>query len=772
MKNKIKQKTISSIVIGTMLGYNIVPAYATYWDVEGDEAISGVERSALVTYNPSASFMVSVPKTIVLDTKTKSADYNITVKGGIENRTEVVVAPKDNISNVDGVNFYMSDKSIHQKKDVVANVTQESTEWSALEVTESGTTKKGTISAQDISYGDWSGNLIFMIKLCEDHEHTYENGICTECGKTDPNHEHNYTETITKEPTCTEDGEKTLTCNCGDTRTESIPSTGHKFENGSCTECGEADSNHTHSYTETVTKEPTCTEAGEKTLTCACGDSKTESIPARGHNYTEKVTKEATCTEAGEKIFTCACGDSKIESIPATGHNFENGKCIDCGEADPNHIHSYTETVTKEPTCTEAGEKTLTCACGDSKTESIPSIEHNYKDGKCTECGEVDPNHEHSYTETVTKEPTCTEAGEKTLTCACGDSKTESIPSTGHNYKDGKCTECGEADPDYIADPYSLAPEKAYMNWNYTLDETNKTITLNYYSGSETNVIVYSAYPIDGTTYRTKITNNPNNSTLATKYMFNAYGNSNCKNIKSIIFGNMIDVSDVKDLSYMFYNCSSLTSLDLSNFDTGNVTNMKYMFLGCKSLTSLDLSNFDTSNVTDMSGMFQSCSSLTSLDLSNFDTSNVTSLRYMFEHCSSLTSLDLSNFDTSNVTTMGVMFAYCSSLTSLDLSNFDTSNVTTMGVMFAFCSSLTSLDLSNFDTSNVTSLRYMFEYCSSLTSLDLSNFDTKNVTDMYGMFADSLKLKTIYVARNKWVTSQADTAYMFSNCGTSSVVYK
>ena len=60
----------------------------------------------------------------------------------------------------------------------------------------------------------------------------------------------------------------------------------------------------------------------------------------------------------------------------------------------------------------------------------------------------------------------------------------------------------------------------------------------------------------------------------------------------------------------MFTNCSSLTSLDLSSFDTSNVTNIGMMFYNCLSLTSLDLSNFDTSNVTTMSSMFISCSKL------------------------------------------------------------------------------------------------------------------------------------------------------------------
>jgi len=54
----------------------------------------------------------------------------------------------------------------------------------------------------------------------------------------------------------------------------------------------------------------------------------------------------------------------------------------------------------------------------------------------------------------------------------------------------------------------------------------------------------------------------------------------------------------------MFSGCSSLTSLNLSNFNTNNVTNMSYMFFNCSSLTSLDLSNFNTNNATIMSDMF------------------------------------------------------------------------------------------------------------------------------------------------------------------------
>ena len=145
-----------------------------------------------------------------------------------------------------------------------------------------------------------------------------------------------------------------------------------------------------------------------------------------------------------------------------------------------------------------------------------------------------------------------------------------------------------------------------------------------------------------------------------------------------------------EDCSEMFHNCTELTSINLSNFDTSNVKNMYRMFNICRSLTSLDLSNFNTSKVTKMNDMFCSCYSLTSLDLSNFNTSNVTDMSRMFINCYDLTSLDLSKFDTSNVTIMHNMFNQCTSLTSLDLSKFDTSNVTNMSRMFYNCNKLTS----------------------------------------------------------------------------------
>ena len=190
-----------------------------------------------------------------------------------------------------------------------------------------------------------------------------------------------------------------------------------------------------------------------------------------------------------------------------------------------------------------------------------------------------------------------------------------------------------------------------------------------------------------------------------------------------------INVTDMTDASYMFYECENLIHLDLSRFDTSKVTNMSYMFWDCMRMESLDVSNFNTSNVVNMCGMFGGASesrSLTRLDLSSFDTSKVTNMRDMFYWCGGLTYLDVSSFNTSNVTSMSGMFEGCWNLEQLDLSNFDTRRVRYMEGMFFYSRSLIRLDLTSFDTGKVTSMDYMFSECHGLTSVDLSSFDTRD----------------------------------------------
>ena len=170
---------------------------------------------------------------------------------------------------------------------------------------------------------------------------------------------------------------------------------------------------------------------------------------------------------------------------------------------------------------------------------------------------------------------------------------------------------------------------------------------------------------------------------------------------------------------------------DDSFADCRTITSTAYWFDQCFNLISISgLQFLNTSNVTDMDGMFWECSSLSALDLSNFNTSNVTNMNFMFASCTALTTLDVSNFDVSNVMYMNSMFQNCSGLTTLDLSHFETSNVSVMPGMFADCSSLTSLDLSSFNTANVRNMESMFNRCSALTTIYVgADWTTAAVTE-------------------------------------------
>ena len=113
----------------------------------------------------------------------------------------------------------------------------------------------------------------------------------------------------------------------------------------------------------------------------------------------------------------------------------------------------------------------------------------------------------------------------------------------------------------------------------------------------------------------------------------------------------------------MFYKCSSLTSLDVTHFNTANVTDMSYMFSSCSSLTSLDVTHFNTANVTNMSTMFYNCSKLTSLDVTHFNTAKVTNMYSMFRNCLALTTIYASSkFVTTLVSDSRFMFYNCEKL--------------------------------------------------------------------------------------------------------------
>ncbi len=218
---------------------------------------------------------------------------------------------------------------------------------------------------------------------------------------------------------------------------------------------------HTHEYDNgTVTTQPSCSTEGVKTYTCStCGNLKTESIEKTSHSYGAwQTTKQATCTSTGTRKRTCSCGDTQTQTIAKTSHNYSTSWTVDkeatCTETGskshhctncsaktdittiPKAAHSYGAwQTTKQATCTSTGTKKRSCSCGDTQTETIAKTSHNY-----------------STSWTVDKEATCIEEGSKSHHCLGCDEKTQItvIPKTEHNWSDWVTTQEPTVDLDGI----------------------------------------------------------------------------------------------------------------------------------------------------------------------------------------------------------------------------------------------------------------------------------------------------------------------------------
>lgn len=200
----------------------------------------------------------------------------------------------------------------------------------------------------------------------------------------------------------------------------------------------------------TVTKEPTCTTAGERIYTCTtggCGATLyTEILPALGHKtedtwQTDGVSHYNVCTRTGcgEHLNTAPC---TFELIPVDSEHHAVC-CTVCGgvKAGTQGEHSFAdvETVIKEPTCTAVGKLLRECTtCAHAVTVDIPMTAHTYDeehpvavDGThhavlCTACDAEKPDSREAcaFGEAVITPPSDTDCtpGKSTRTCAaCGN---------------------------------------------------------------------------------------------------------------------------------------------------------------------------------------------------------------------------------------------------------------------------------------------------------------------------------------------------------------
>ena len=144
---------------------------------------------------------------------------------------------------------------------------------------------------------------------------------------------------------------------------------------------------------------------------------------------------------------------------------------------------------------------------------------------------------------------------------------------------------------------------------------------------------------------------------------------------------------------YLFYQYKGTSVNDLISYsDTENVTNMSYMFRECSNLTTIP--SINTSLVTNMDSMFQFCSNLTTIP--SINTSLVTNMSYMFARCSSLTTIPQLN--TSSATSISNMFLKCTSLTTIDITHMNIIFDSTSNGFASGCNSLSKFILRNMTT--------------------------------------------------------------------------
>ena len=172
---------------------------------------------------------------------------------------------------------------------------------------------------------------------------------------------HNYTSSVTKQPTCKAVGVKTYKCSCGSTYTESIAKKAHTLATdpavaATCTKTGLTEGKHcsicgtvtvaqktvakkSHSYTPSVTKQPTCTSTGVITYKCSCGESYNYTVDKTEHTVAIDCGFDATCIRTGltegKHCTKCQLVIVNQSTIPLKDHydNNKDGRCDYCNKA-------------------------------------------------------------------------------------------------------------------------------------------------------------------------------------------------------------------------------------------------------------------------------------------------------------------------------------------------------------------------------------------------------------------------------------------------------
>ena len=147
-------------------------------------------------------------------------------------------------------------------------------------------------------------------------------------------------------------------------------------------------------------------------------------------------------------------------------------------------------------------------------------------------------------------------------------------------------------------------------------------------------------------------------------------------NNKSFIDLTDIYISELDDLTSIFYGLYEMEIVDISGWDTSNVTTMAYMFNQCSKLKKIiGIENLDVSKLENANNMFFCCKKLVELDLTKCNPVSLQYTRQMFYKCSNLKIIkNIENWQLPNIKDVSYMFCDCAKL-DVDLSNWDLTNI-------------------------------------------------------------------------------------------------
>ena len=198
-----------------------------------------------------------------------------------------------------------------------------------------------------------------------------------------------------------------------------------------------------------------CSTCGQAVICGGCGYEKDHTCETHEHSYSTRIIQSATCTDSGLQETYCDCGDSTTTTIPALGHNYGdyliNGDaghhklCSVCNTYSNTEPHVYGELGTAINDSSYHSRKCQYCFYETDIEKHNMVVNNRYSSPNyrhsliCSICENYTRGEACTMTSKVTRQPSCTAAGNRRYTCSvCGQYYDEAIPKIEHQWSDWK----------------------------------------------------------------------------------------------------------------------------------------------------------------------------------------------------------------------------------------------------------------------------------------------------------------------------------------------